>query len=157
VHYLEHADVIQRLADAPAWLRDAVTARPDTITGDAAGEWGVADIVGHVRAADAILSTRVFHLLVREAPPLPVFDEQLWGKLYAAAAIPLDEQVAHYALRRAELVAVLRTLEPEQWMNSGQHELAGTQTVIEICESIADHESEHRTQLDRVVAGGREA
>ena len=152
----EHADIVRQLADAPDWLRGALAAPGHATSGDAAGEWGVSEIVGHVRAADAILSTRIFHMLVREAAPLPAFDDQRWGKLYAAAAIPLEDQLAHFALRRAELVAVLRALTPEQWASGGEHELAGPLTVIDLCRSIADHELEHRAQLDRVVAGGRQ-
>jgi hypothetical protein len=56
------------------------------------------------------MSTRVFQILVREGAPLPAFDERAWGGLLAASGIPLEDQVAEFALRRAELVATLRSL-----------------------------------------------
>jgi DinB family protein len=110
-----------------------------------------------VRASDAILSTRIFQVLVREGLPLPGFDERRWGELYAAAAIPFDDQVGHFALRRAERVGVLRSLTADEWLRSGEHEQLGTLTVADICQKIIEHEAEHRAQLDRIVAGGRGA
>ncbi len=147
----EHAELVQRLAKTPVWLRAALSAANDRATGAEADDWGVADIVNHVRAADAIFSTRVFHILVREGAPLPAFDEREWGKLLAATAIPIDDQLAAFALRRAEMVAVLRSLGGEQWRMSGVHELLGPVTVAAVCEGIAEHESEHRAQLDGIA------
>jgi hypothetical protein len=48
---------------------------------------------------------------------------------------------------------VLRSLTPEQWSCAGQHEVAGNVTIIDLCRTIADHESEHRIQLSAIVAG----
>ncbi len=153
----DHADLIRRLSGTPGWLHNAVAAGPIGRSDDARREWGIRDIVGHVRAADAILSTRVFQVLVREGLQLPGFDERRWGELYAAAAVPLDDQVTHFAMRRAELAAVLRSLTPEQWLRSGEHEEAGMLTVADLCRRIVEHEAEHRAQLDQIVAAGGEA
>ena len=146
-------DLVQRLAQAPAWLRAALTDGDHRLTGAGPDHWGVGDIIRHIRAADAVLSTRIFHILIREAAPLPAFDERAWGELLAAAAIPLDEQIAEFAHRRAELVAVLRSLSPDRWQAAGQHELAGSVTVVDVCRSIAEHEAEHRAQLEGIVRG----
>jgi hypothetical protein len=148
----EHADLVERLRAAPVWLRAALSSAEARVA-VAPGEWGAGDIIVHVRAADAILSARVFQILVREGAPLPAFDERAWGELLLAAAIPLDQQVAEFSLRRAELVAVLRSLAPEQWAMAGQHELTGPVTVVHACGKIADHESEHRAQLEGIVRG----
>ena len=145
----EHADLIEHLKVAPVWLRSALSSAEARATGS--GEWGASDIIVHVRAADAILSTRVFQILIREGAPLPAFDERPWGALPVAAAIPLDQQVAEFSLRRAELVAVLRSLTAEQWLIAGQHELTGRLTVADACRKIADHEAEHRAQLEGIV------
>jgi DinB superfamily len=115
------------------------------------GEWGVGEIVAHLRASDAILSARVFQVLVREGVMMAGFDERAWGELYAAASVPLAEQLDHFALRRGELVAVLRSLSAEQWLRSGEHEQLGTQTVADICGKIVEHEGEHRAQVGRIV------
>ena len=58
---------------------------------------------------------------------------------------------------RKELVGVLRSLTADEWLRSGEHEQLGTLTVADICQKIIEHEAEHRAQLDRIVAGGREA
>ena len=146
-------DLVQRLAQAPTWLRAALSFGLGGASTHSSGHWGVADIIQHVRAADAILSPRVFQILVRDGAPLPAFDERAWGELLANAGIPLDQQVAEFTLRRAELVAVLRTLTQEQWQSCGQHEVTGLVSVAAVCRGIADHEAEHRAQLEGVVRG----
>ena len=115
------------------------------------GEWTLAQVLNHVRAADAILSTRVFQVLVRVGTPLPAFDERAWGKLYGTSGVSLDDEAAHFALRRAELVAVLRSLTPEEWSHTGQHETLGLLTVADIASSIASHEYEHRLQIEAML------
>ncbi len=146
-------ELVQRLAQTPAWLRAALTAGDHRLAAAEPDHWGIGDIIRHIRAADAIMSTRVFQILVREGAPLPAFDERAWGGLLAASGIPLEDQVAEFALRRAELVAMLRSLTPDQWQLSGQHELAGSVTVADVCRSVAEHESEHRAQLEGIVRG----
>jgi len=141
------------MAETPVWLRTALSGSEGTAAAVAASEWGVADVILHVRAADAILSTRIFQILIREAAPLPAFDERAWGELLVAAAIPPEQQVAEFALRRVELVAVLRSLTLGQQQMAGQHELTGPVKVVDVCRSIADHELEHCAQLDRIVRG----
>ena len=146
-------DLVQRLAQAPAWLRAALADGDHRLTGAGPDHWGVGDIIRHIRAADAILSARVLQILVRADAPVPAFDERAWGDLLAAAAIPLHQQVAEFAHRRVELVAVLRSLTPDRWQAGGQHELAGSVTVVDVCRSIAEHEAEHRAQLEGIVRG----
>ncbi len=152
-----HTGVISRLAATTAWLRDAVSVlRPERLEArQSAGTWSAGDVIRHVRAADAIVATRIWHVLVRDGAPLPAFDEQAWARLYAASGLPLTEQVEQFALRRAELAGVLRGLAPEDWSRAGEHETSGTLTLADLCGIIVEHEAEHRSHLDAIVAACR--
>ena len=147
------ASLIARLETAPAALRGALSQiRPGMVEQRTAGdEWSVADVIRHLRAADAITGTRVFHILVSDDAPLPAFDEVAWARLLAAGGAALADQVEAFALRRSELVAILRTLDAARWNRAGEHEVRGRMTVAELCEDIATHEAEHRAQLEALI------
>jgi hypothetical protein len=155
---MEAQSLVDALKATPASLRAAVRALQGGEIAGARGadDWSLLDVVRHVRASDAILSPRIFQVLVRSEAPLPAFDERAWGALIAAADVPVDAQLAALAIQRAELVAVLRTLSDDQWQRRGVHEELGPQTVAVICEQIVEHEAEHLTQARAIVSAAKE-
>jgi DinB family protein len=149
---VDPAALIEVLKSTPASLRAGVRQlKAGRIAETAGGGWSALDVVRHVRAADAIVAPRVWHILIGERPRLPAFDERLWAGLMAAANVPIDAQLAAFAIQRAELTALLRTLTAEQWARQGVHETTGEQTVMQVCASIAEHEREHIEQLAEIV------
>jgi hypothetical protein len=152
-----HDELIARLLRAPATVRQLTRRmRGDALTRAADGEWSARDVVLHLRASDAIIAPRIMQILVRERPPLAGFDEQAWAAVLAGAEVPLDAQLAAYAVCRTELVGVLRRLDDAQWQRAGVHEERGELRVLDICEWLAEHEAEHIAQLEAIVAGKRE-
>ncbi len=145
--------LIDRLKATPAALRSLVRRlKPGQIASAASDDgWGPLDVIRHMLAADAIIAPRVAQILVRDRPPLAAFDERAWARLIALAAVPVDAQLAAFAIQRAELNAILRTLSPDQWERAGVHEEHGEQTIFSICSVIAEHEEEHVRQLDEMV------
>jgi DinB superfamily len=141
------------LADTPVWLRSglASVSASDALRAPSSGAWSLADIVGHLRATDAILAPRVFHVLVRNQPPLIGFDERAWAALTATAQLSLAAQVDIFAGLRAELVGVLRALDASVWTRGGVHETRGPMSLLQIVVDIADHESEHHVQWDAAL------
>ena len=151
---MDTPSLIDALKATPAALRGSVRSLKGRAIADppADGEWSLLDIVRHVRASDAILAPRIVQVLVREGAPLAAFDERAWSELIAAADVPIDAQLAAFAIQRAELTALLRTLTPAQWLRSGVHEECGVQTLADICEYIAAHEAEHLAEAAAIVA-----
>jgi|CXWL01.1.fsa_nt_gi uncharacterized damage-inducible protein DinB len=146
-----HEVMFADLDATPALLRTAFAASGDrATTAPAGGEWSLADLLNHLRASDAIISTRVYQVLARDGAHLLGFDERVWGDLYKAAAIDPRAQLEQFALRRAEFVAILRTLAPAQLARTGRHEERGPMTVADLCRMLADHEADHRPQIERL-------
>lgn len=147
-------DVIKQLEETRQWLRDALarSGPSDARAVSDNGQWCLADIVRHVRASDAIIAPRIMHILVRPGGLLTAYDDVLWAEALAAAEMPLEDQLAEFALRRKELAAVLRSLSEEQWQLSGEHEIRGPMTIAQIAASIADHEAEHQVQIESLLS-----
>jgi uncharacterized damage-inducible protein DinB len=109
--------------------------------------WSLADLLNHLRASDAIIASRVHQVLVRDGVPLPAFDERAWAATYMVTGIDPRTQLDQFALRRAEFVALLRTLVPDELRRAGHHEERGLMTVADLCRMLAEHEFDHRQQI----------
>jgi hypothetical protein len=154
---METHEIIATLSSTPGWLRAEFSGLPDEVARHApkAGEWSPAQVVAHLRASDAIVAPRVFQLLTRANAPLTGFDERAWAETAARAELPLATQLTAFEAQRAELVGVLRTLTDAEWEIVGQHETRGALSLREIATDLAEHEREHRSQLEAALAAVR--
>jgi hypothetical protein len=132
-------DVVDGVADG------ALNGRPSD------NEWSVAEIIGHVRAADAIWSQRILVALVHDGAPMPDVDERALQDLFAASGLTLTDQVSSFIFGRAELVGVLRTIDDRDWSRTVRHEARGEMAVIDCVDMLLRHEREHMEQIDAVV------
>src|SRR5258705_7485515 len=73
-------------------------------------EWSPAQILTHVRAADAVIAPRVMQVLVRPGVTLADYDERSVGDRLARVQAPVNEAISAFGARRSELVALLGTL-----------------------------------------------
>jgi ribosomal protein S18 acetylase RimI-like enzyme len=146
---------VETMAATPRRLAAAAAAVGPVAIGraPAQGEWSIADVIGHVRAADAIVSPRIIQLLVRDDPPVITFDERAWQRVVARAAVAPLDALDLLGRQRAELVALLRTLAPEEWARSSLHPEHGRMSVAAIVAMIAAHEDEHCRQAADIAAG----
>ena len=71
----------------------ASPAAPTQPLARSADAWGVGDVVRHMRAADAIISQRLWAMLLRDDAVLWGYDEREWGRLMTAADQPLVDQI----------------------------------------------------------------
>jgi hypothetical protein len=155
---MEPAASISALAATADRLRALFADLPDQAArrAPATGEWSPMDALTHIRASDAIIAPRVWQILVRPGVRFPGFDEARWRSFVARADEPLADQLAAFLARRAELVALLRTLTPDEWESRGEHEEFGSVTVRTLVErGIVHHEAEHLAQIEALLAGSR--
>lgn len=145
---------IQRLAAIPDRIRRAVAGWSDerlTIP-SADGEWPASAILAHVRASDAIQAPRLLMILVRDNPPLPAFDERRWAEVAGYDELDFATSLAAFTLQRAELVAALRRIAPDDWRRTGMHEIRGPVTLLDVWRGLVEHEEEHCAQLEALSA-----
>lgn len=147
-------DLIGALGATPDRLRrllGAVAHQPPRPRPDPGTDWTAADVLLHMRATDAILATRIPQILARPHLPMADLDDRAYGEALARAGLTVAQQLDAFAARRAELVALLRTLRPADWSLTGQHELRGPISVRELAIWIAEHEAEHLSQIEQAL------
>ncbi len=65
----------------------------------------------------------------------------------------VQEALAHFRKRRAESLAFLETLTPEQWKRGATHATRGLMTIDDFVTLIAWHDDNHLDQLRRALEG----
>ncbi len=135
-HYVA---VLSRLEDA-----DSVSDMHD-------GEWSPVQVLAHVRAANDILESRIFHVLVRENTPLLAYDDGVWTQVARYAMLPITESLETMRHKRKELVHMLKGISPQDWQRTGTHEVRGPMSVFELASYVADHDEEHIAQIEASI------
>lgn len=148
--------LVTRLAAIPDRMARAVAgwSEGELRTPPAGGGWTAAEILAHVRASDDIMSPRIYMVLVRDRSPLPAYDDRTWAQVAGYANAGFRASLTPFALRRAEVVAVLRRTQPDDWKRSGVHEEHGATSLLELVQKLVEHEEEHCAQLEAIRPRG---
>jgi hypothetical protein len=156
-HAPDHALIpaaIDVLAATPAVMRELLAPLPDALVavpGD--GGWSARDVVAHlaVRQQVAIVG-RVRAVLERPGAPFPPVPESLMD-VTPYRSRPLGELLAQFENGRAEAVALLRGLTPEQLERQGAHAGVGSVTLAELIHHLAFHDLLHIAQAAQLALG----
>jgi hypothetical protein len=139
--YRELLDLIVR---TPTELRAAAEGARDV----PAGEWGAAQVLAHLAAAERLWLSRLNQIMQeRDAllrPPgaeLRTYEEQLMGGAVA-------DNLAAFNATRGETVSLLMGLSLRDWEKSAMHETRGDMSIADVVEQIVDHDAEHLRQLE---------
>jgi hypothetical protein len=137
----EIADIVDRHSAS------ALHARPGE------DEWSIAEIIGHIRAADAIWTPRILFALVHDGITMPNVDERALQGVLDASGFNLLDQATLLAFGRGQLVGILRALTEDEWSHTCRHTTKGEMAVIDLVDGLLRHERDHLAQLRAVVAG----
>ena len=147
-------DPVEVLTSTPPTIRERTRELSEELLGGrpAAGEWSVAELLGHLWDAEVAHSFRGRAILAQEVPQLPGYDQVAWAKL---AKPPFGELLGAFsALRRANL-ALLRGTPEDRWTRYGIHEERGPTSYRLLVETTAGHDRAHLLQLEQTIAAVR--
>lgn len=136
------ARVIEGVSEA------ALTRRP------APAAWAAREILCHLRDTEDAFGARYVLALENDTPRFPpgtdadrVAEERQYLRMDGREAL------AAFARKRAEMLAVLEGLGPEQWRRSGVHPKRGPMSLAEMLAIHAGHDGNHLDQLRRALRG----
>ena len=141
------------LASTPEVMRSMLASLPDELVAapDSDG-WSARDVVGHhaSRQEPAIVG-RVRAILDRPGGPIPDVPASLMNR-EPFRARPFDVLLAEFAAGRAEAVALLDELTPEQMSWRGTHSGLGELSISEVIHHVAYHDLVHIAQAAHLAA-----
>lgn len=117
--------------------------------------WAAKEVVCHLRDAEELFMGR-FELIMAMDDPKLSFDPATpdrWAAERQYLRHDVQEALAHFRKRRAESLAFLETLTPEQWKRGATHATRGLMTIDDFVTLIAWHDDNHLDQLRRALEG----
>jgi len=146
---------LDRMRQTPNEVGALVHGQPDDVLARRPAEdaWSATEIVCHLRDVEEFYLERVRHILTHDEPVLIVLDPDRWAHERQYRRHDVAQAHAAFGVRRRETLAVLDSLDPEQWERAGLHPLRGRLTVRHLVHGWAKHDRGHLDQLRRAVAG----
>jgi len=137
------ADRYQALIDgAPA---GSLTKRPDE------KNWSPVEIICHIRDVEENFLVRIQTMLVVDELKFQPADVDRWGEDRQYRRNDTGEALSSFRRFREEMLAVLKTLKPEDWERSGIHAKRGKMSVTDTVDLMINHDNAHLEQLKQAL------
>src|SRR5256884_4223204 len=149
------AERMKRLARTGDELAATIKGRDEAVLARRpdAKNWAAKECVCHLRDTEELFKARFDLIMAMENPKLS-FDPATpdrWAAERQYLRHDVQQALAHFRKRRAESLAFLETLTPEQWKRGGTHATRGLMTIDDFVTLIAWHDDnrseEHTSEL----------
>lgn len=116
-------------------------------------EWAISDIVRHLVNAEKGMTGLIVQFQQGKDPVPPDFDRERYNKRIVEKTKDLTPVQLMEAMveNRTKLLAVIETLNEEDWQKKGRHASLNIYTVEEVCHIIADHEALHLADIKKAI------
>jgi hypothetical protein len=118
------------------------------------GEWSANDVLAHLRSCADVWGSCIEVILDQEIPTIRAINPRTWIKKTDYLELKFQLSLHIFATQRAELLAVLEPLAPEDWLLAATVTGGGKprkQTVHNYARRLALHERTHVNQIKRIV------
>jgi hypothetical protein len=142
------------LASTPAAMRAMLAPLPADLVAAPGGEgWSARDVVAHLAARQrpAIMG-RVSAVLAQPGAAIPDIPDNLM-EVEPYRSRPLDDLFDAFAEGRAEAVALLESVTPEQLTWRGVHSEVGEISIADVIHHVAYHDLVHVAQAAKLAYG----
>lgn len=118
------------------------------------GEWSANEVLAHLRSCADVWGGCIAAILAQDRPVLRAVNPRTWIKKTDYLEQGFRPSLHAYTEQRAELLAALELLTPDQWLRAATVTGAGKvleRTVVFYAEWLAKHERPHIKQIRRIV------
>lgn len=125
----------------------ALSRRPD------AKNWAAKEIVCHLRDVEEAWRQRFEQILAMDEPKFLAVQPDRWAEERQYLRHDTAAALEAFRRRRAESLALVRGLTPEQLQRAGVHATRGRMTADQFVAMMAWHDDNHLDQLRRALEG----
>jgi hypothetical protein len=115
------------------------------------GEWGLRDVLTHLRDAQGVLDFRVNLLLESENPTIESVAVFEWSADDSTRPPSIMEVFEAYQSSRLKTLEKLHAMPPAAWWRQGKHEEFGRVNLMQQVSFFTNHELSHLPQLQALV------
>jgi uncharacterized damage-inducible protein DinB len=118
----------------------------------APGKWSVAEILAHLADAEIVTAWRMRQILGAPGTPIQAYDQDVWASAGHYAKRDARQSLEQFRAVREANLALLKSLQPEQWKQHGMHAERGVETIEHITVMMAGHDLNHLGQVERIMS-----
>ncbi len=119
----------------------------------ASGEWGLTEIICHLRDVDIEVNLPRLQLVIQETNPfVPGRDTDRLAEERQYIKQDGVQAMAHFKAARQKLISLLSGLEPDGWQRPARHAIFGPTRLQELANIIAGHDRLHIQQILQTIA-----
>jgi hypothetical protein len=143
------ADTLDRLINGLSTVELRMRPAPD--------KWSVSEIIAHLADAEIVGAFRLRFILGSPAAPIVAYDQDQWVTSGHYDQRDPQKSVQLFRVLREGNLALLKSLQPEQWKHYGMHSERGQESIEQIVRMFAGHDINHLRQIEDIVAGKKRA
>jgi hypothetical protein len=142
--------VIEQLARGPALVRQVIYEMPSELRKrrPAPGVWSAHEHAVHLPAIYPLIMRRLDQMLAQPGCTIKSYEPSRDEPDDALLKLDLDAEMDRFDRERAALIARLRTLTPEQWAITAEHEEYSHYGVFIMFRHIALHDLHHAYKIE---------
>ena len=117
----------------------------------AATKWSVNEILAHLADAEIVGAYRLRLILGSPGAAIVAYDQDEWARSGHYERRDPRKSVEEFRVLREGNLALLKSLEPEQWKHYGRHSERGEESIERIVRMFAGHDINHLRQIERIL------
>lgn len=146
--------ILALLASTPKEFARLVDGQSDEVLGKPGsdGEWGVVEILPHMRDWEEVYLEWIRNLLNEDTPTLEVVDDSLWSIEHDYTNEHVPDVLGRFSELRAEVLRVLESVEDADWQRRAVHPQLGRINLHQLADRMCDHDAKHLQQARDALA-----
>jgi DinB superfamily len=114
-------------------------------------KWSVREIVAHLADGEIVGGYRMRLILGDPGTPIVAYDQDAWVTSGHYDKRDPWKSLEQFRVVREGNIALLRSLEPEQWQHYGIHSERGQESIEHIVRMFAAHDINHLQQIAKIL------
>jgi hypothetical protein len=115
-------------------------------------KWSVSEIIAHLADGEIVGGFRVRFILGSPGSPVVAYDQDKWVTSGHYDKRDPQKSVELFRVLREANLALLESLQPEQWKQYGMHSERGKESIEHIAGMFAGHDGNHLQQIEKIRA-----
>jgi DinB superfamily len=115
-------------------------------------KWSVSEIVAHLADGEIVGAFRMRLILGSPGAAIVAYDQDSWVTSGHYDKRDPWKSLEQFRVLREGNLALLESLEPEQWKHYGVHSERGKETIEDIVRMFAGHDLNHLRQIEAILA-----
>jgi hypothetical protein len=137
------ADAIARLIDGVPGA--ALSARPSP------DRWSVREIIAHLADSEIVIGFRMRLILGSPGVAVAAYDQNSWASSGHYDRRDPKQSLEQLRVLRDGNLALLASLDKEQWSHYGMHSERGRESIEHIARMTAGHDVNHLRQIEQIL------